>query len=65
MLDRYNLSFLELEFELYCLVKEFEAANVAIAPFTFNRFEEGQEKDCRKALENAITVLKDLKTELM
>ncbi|HEM1440017.1 hypothetical protein ORY89_06590 [Listeria monocytogenes] len=69
LLDKYKLSFPALEFELYCLIKEFESANIEISPFTFNRFEsethENIENDVIKALKNAITVLKEKKEELM
>ncbi|EDD1528494.1 anti-CRISPR protein AcrIIA1 [Listeria monocytogenes] len=69
LLDKYKLSFPALEFELYCLIKEFESANIEVLPFTFNRFENEThvdiEKDVRKALENAITVLKEKKNELI
>ncbi|EAF5292861.1 hypothetical protein C3Y99_00205 [Listeria monocytogenes] len=69
LLDKYKLSFPALEFELYCIIKEFEAANIEVLPFTFNRFENEThvdiEKDVRKALENAITVLKEKKNELI
>ncbi|EDO1161553.1 anti-CRISPR protein AcrIIA1 [Listeria innocua] len=69
LLDTYKLSFPAQEFELYCLIKEFESANIEVLPFTFNRFENEThvdiEKDVRKALENAITVLKEKKNELI
>ncbi|EAF3882260.1 XRE family transcriptional regulator [Listeria monocytogenes] len=69
LLDTYKLSFPAQEFELYCLIKEFESANIEVLPFTFNRFESEThvdiEKDVRKALENAITVLKEKKNELI
>ncbi|HEM0758308.1 TPA: hypothetical protein U0U85_002349 [Listeria monocytogenes] len=69
LLDKYKLSFPALEFELYCLIKEFESANIEISPFTFNRFEsethENIENDVIKALQNAITVLKEKKEELL
>ncbi|EAC5530932.1 hypothetical protein LT01_00325 [Listeria monocytogenes] len=69
LLDKYKLSFPAQEFELYCLIKEFESANIEVLPFTFNRFESEThvdiEKDVRKALENAITVLKEKKNEFM
>ncbi|EAA0155272.1 hypothetical protein R0H42_000456 [Listeria monocytogenes] len=69
LLDKYKLSFPALEFELYCIIKEFESANVEISPFTFNRFENEThadiEKDVKKALNNAITVLKEKKEELL
>ncbi|EAC3660226.1 anti-CRISPR protein AcrIIA1 [Listeria monocytogenes] len=69
LLDKYKLSFSAQEFELYCLIKEFESANIEVLPFTFNRFENEThvdiEKDVRKALENAITVLKEKKNELI
>ncbi|EAG6952185.1 hypothetical protein AB967_08825 [Listeria monocytogenes] len=69
LLDKYKLSFPAQEFELYCLIKEFESANIEVLPFTFNRFENEThvdiEKDVRKALENAITVLKEKKNELI
>ncbi|EAE6661921.1 anti-CRISPR protein AcrIIA1 [Listeria monocytogenes] len=69
LLDKHKLSFPAQEFELYCLIKEFESANIEVLPFTFNRFENEEhtniEKDVRKALENAITVLKEKKNEFM
>ncbi|WP_322962227.1 helix-turn-helix domain-containing protein [Listeria monocytogenes] len=69
LLDKYKLSFPALEFELYCIIKEFGAANIEVSPFTFNRFENEThvdiEKDVRKAMENAITVLKEKKNELI
>lgn len=69
LLNKYKLSFPALEFELYCLIKEFEAANIEVSPFTFNRFEsethENIEQDVKKALQNAITVLKEKKKELL
>ncbi|MBC2267661.1 anti-CRISPR protein AcrIIA1 [Listeria sp. FSL L7-0083] len=69
LLDTHRLSFPAQEFELYCLIKEFESANIEVLPFTFNRFENEThadiEKDVRKALENAITVLKEKKNEFM
>ncbi|EAC5612222.1 hypothetical protein B5530_14730 [Listeria monocytogenes] len=69
LLDKYKLAFPALEFELYCLIKEFEAANIEVSPFTFNRFESEThadiEKDVKKALNNAITVLKEKKEELL
>lgn len=69
LLDKYKLSFPALEFELYCLIKEFEAANIEVSPFTFNRFEnenhENLDKDVKKALKNAIKVLKEKKKELL
>ncbi|EAC5570415.1 hypothetical protein AUE68_13890 [Listeria monocytogenes] len=69
LLDKYKLSFPAQEFELCCLIKEFESANIEVLPFTFNRFENEThvdiEKDVRKALENAITVLKEKKNELI
>ncbi|EDN6630185.1 anti-CRISPR protein AcrIIA1, partial [Listeria monocytogenes] len=44
-------------------------ANIEVLPFTFNRFENEEhvniEKDVCKALENAITVLKEKKNELL
>ncbi|EEU7817150.1 anti-CRISPR protein AcrIIA1 [Listeria monocytogenes] len=65
LLDKYKLSFPAQEFELYCLIKEFESANIEVLPFTFNRFESEThvdiEKDVRKALNNAIAVLKEKK----
>ncbi|EIQ6433992.1 anti-CRISPR protein AcrIIA1 [Listeria monocytogenes] len=65
LLDKYKLSFPSQEFELYCLIKEFESANIEVLPFTFNRFESEThvdiEKDVRKALNNAIAVLKEKK----
>ncbi|EAD4105486.1 XRE family transcriptional regulator, partial [Listeria monocytogenes] len=39
LLDKHKLSFPAQEFELYCLIKEFESANIEVLPFTFNRFE--------------------------
>ncbi|MBC1377835.1 anti-CRISPR protein AcrIIA1 [Listeria innocua] len=69
LLDKYKLSFPAQEFELYCLIKEFEAANIEVLPFTFNRFDNEThtdiEKDVQKALENAITVLKKKKNEMI
>ncbi|EAC2471049.1 anti-CRISPR protein AcrIIA1 [Listeria monocytogenes] len=69
LLDTHKLSFPAHEFELYCLIKEFESVNIEVLPFTFNRFESEThvdiEKDVRKALENAITVLKEKKNEFM
>ncbi|EAG4505939.1 hypothetical protein CBM20_14530 [Listeria monocytogenes] len=69
LLDTHNLSFPAQEFELYCLIKEFESTNIEVLPFTFNRFESEThvdiEKDVKKALENAITVLKEKKNEFM
>lgn len=69
LLDKYKLSFPALEFELYCLIKEFEAANIEVSPFTFNRFESEThtdiEKDVKKALQNAVTVLEERKEELL
>ncbi|MBC3570996.1 hypothetical protein H8J28_03975 [Listeria monocytogenes] len=69
LLDKYKLSFPTLEFELYCLIKEFESANIEVLPFTFNRFEsethENIEQDVKKGLQNAITVLKEKKEELL
>ncbi|EGS3236548.1 helix-turn-helix domain-containing protein [Listeria monocytogenes] len=69
LLDKYKLSFPALEFELYCIIKEFEAANIEVSPFTFNRFENEThadiEKDVKKALKNAIIVLKEKKEELL
>lgn len=69
LLDKYKLSFPALEFELYSIIKEFESANIEISPFTFNRFEsethENIENDVIKALQNAITVLKEKKEELL
>ncbi|EFS0529186.1 hypothetical protein H2O84_002547, partial [Listeria monocytogenes] len=63
------LAFPALEFELYCLIKEFEAANIEVSPFTFNRFENEThadiEKDVKKALKNAVVVLKEKKEELL
>ncbi len=68
MLDTYRLSFPAQEFELYCLIKEFEFANIEVLPFTFSRFENEAhkdiEKDVQKALENAITVLKEKRINL-
>ncbi|MBC1378025.1 anti-CRISPR protein AcrIIA1 [Listeria innocua] len=65
LLDKYKLSFPAQEFELYCLIKEFESANIEVLPFTFNRFENEEhadiEKDVKKALNNAIAVLKEKK----
>ncbi|EAC3673342.1 hypothetical protein ARR16_03865 [Listeria monocytogenes] len=69
LLDKYKLSFPAQEFELYCLIKEFESANIEVSPFTFNRFENEVhtdiEKDVQKALKNAITVLEEKKNELI
>ncbi|KAA9444625.1 hypothetical protein DCK65_00005, partial [Listeria monocytogenes] len=69
LLDKYKLSFPAQEFELYCLIKEFESANIEVLPFTFNRFESEThvdiEKDVKKALNNAIAVLKEKKEELL
>ncbi|EIZ7297586.1 hypothetical protein MQR51_000003 [Listeria monocytogenes] len=69
LLDKYKLSFPALEFELYCIIKEFESANIEISPFTFNRFESEThtdiEKDVKKALQNAVTVLEERKEELL
>ncbi|HAC0646117.1 TPA_asm: anti-CRISPR protein AcrIIA1 [Listeria monocytogenes] len=69
LLDKYKLSFPAQEFELYCLIKELESANIEVLPFTFNRFENEEHvnigKDVCKALENAITVLKEKKNELL
>lgn len=69
LLDKYKLSFPAQEFELYCLIKEFESANIEVLPFTFNRFENEEhayiEKDVKKALNNAIAVLKEKKEELL
>ncbi|HEL8677532.1 TPA: anti-CRISPR protein AcrIIA1, partial [Listeria monocytogenes] len=69
LLDKYKLSFPAQEFELYCLIKEFESANIEVLPFTFNRFESEThadiEKDVQKALENAIDMLKEKKNELI
>ncbi|EKL5967103.1 helix-turn-helix domain-containing protein [Listeria monocytogenes] len=69
LLDKYKLSFPAQEFELYCLIKEFESANIEVLPFTFNRFENEVhtdiEKDVQKALKNAITVLEEKKNELI
>ncbi|CUL81220.1 helix-turn-helix transcriptional regulator [Listeria monocytogenes] len=69
LLDKYKLAFPALEFELYCLIKEFESANIEISPFTFNRFESEThtdiEKDVKKALQNAVTVLEERKEELL
>ncbi|EPY2525843.1 helix-turn-helix domain-containing protein [Listeria monocytogenes] len=69
LLVKYKLSFPALEFELYCLIKEFESANIEVSPFTFNRFENEEhadiEKDVKKALNNAIAVLKEKKEELL
>ncbi|EHW5935353.1 anti-CRISPR protein AcrIIA1 [Listeria monocytogenes] len=65
LLDTHKLSFPAHEFELYCLIKEFESVNIEVLPFTFNRFESEThvdiEKDVQKALENAIAVLKEKK----
>ncbi|EEO6484161.1 hypothetical protein G6H35_000440 [Listeria monocytogenes] len=69
LLDKHKLSFPAQEFELYCLIKEFESANIDVLPFTFNRFENEThvdiEKDVQKALKNAITVLEEKKEELL
>ncbi|MBC2142831.1 anti-CRISPR protein AcrIIA1 [Listeria innocua] len=69
LLDTHNLSFPAQEFELYCLIKEFESANIEVLPFTFHKFENEVhidiEKDVQKALENAITVLKEKKNEML
>ncbi|HFL1084600.1 TPA: helix-turn-helix domain-containing protein [Listeria monocytogenes] len=69
LLDKYKLAFPALEFELYCIIKEFESANIEVLPFTFNRFENEThadiEKDVKKALKNAIIVLKEKKEELL
>ncbi|EAC7070574.1 XRE family transcriptional regulator [Listeria monocytogenes] len=69
LLDKHKLSFPAQEFELYCLIKEFESANIEVLPFTFNRFENEEhadiEKDVKKALNNAIAVLKAKKEELL
>ncbi|EBI2485728.1 hypothetical protein FLF78_10015 [Listeria monocytogenes] len=69
LLDKHKLSFPAQEFELYCLIKEFESANIEVLPFTFNRFENEThadiEKDVKKALNNAIAVLKEKKEELL
>ncbi|MBC2268372.1 anti-CRISPR protein AcrIIA1 [Listeria sp. FSL L7-0083] len=69
LLDKYKLSFPAQEFELYCLIKEFESANIEVLSFTFNRFENEEhtdiEKDVKKALNNAIAVLKEKKEELL
>lgn len=69
LLDKYKLSFPAQEFELYCLIKELESANIEVLPFTFNRFENEEhvdiEKDVKKALNNAIAVLKEKKNEFM
>ncbi|EAE2639983.1 hypothetical protein E1T50_15425, partial [Listeria monocytogenes] len=69
LLDKYKLSFPAQEFELYCLIKEFESANIEVLPFTFNRFENEEhtdiEKDVKKTLNNAIAVLKEKKEELL
>ncbi|EAF5538172.1 hypothetical protein HCA33_05445 [Listeria seeligeri] len=69
LLDKYKLAFPALEFELYCLIKEFESANIEVSPFTFNRFENEVhtdiEKDVKKALKNAVVVLKEKKEELL
>ncbi|EGF6981445.1 helix-turn-helix domain-containing protein [Listeria monocytogenes] len=69
LLDKHKLSFPAQEFELYCLIKEFESANIEVLPFTFNRFENEEhadiEKDVKKALNNAIAVLKEKKEELL
>ncbi|EAC4481165.1 anti-CRISPR protein AcrIIA1, partial [Listeria monocytogenes] len=66
---KYKLSFPAQEFELYCLIKEFESANIEVLTFTFNRFENEEhadiEKDVKKALNNAIAVLKAKKEELL
>ncbi|EAD8593585.1 hypothetical protein AF305_15085, partial [Listeria monocytogenes] len=68
LLDTKKLSFPAQEFELYCLIKEFESANIEVLPFTFNRFENEAhidiEKGVQKALENAITVLKEKRINL-
>ncbi|HAB7756299.1 TPA_asm: helix-turn-helix domain-containing protein [Listeria monocytogenes] len=69
LLNKYKLSFPAQEFELYCLIKEFESVNIEVLPFTFNRFENEEhadiEKDVKKALNNAIAVLKAKKEELL
>ncbi|EAF4479049.1 TPA_asm: anti-CRISPR protein AcrIIA1 [Listeria monocytogenes] len=69
LLDKHKLSFPAQEFELYCLIKEFESANIEVLTFTFNRFENEEhadiEKDVKKALNNAIAVLKEKKEELL
>ncbi|EAC2349460.1 XRE family transcriptional regulator [Listeria monocytogenes] len=69
LLDKHKLSFPAQEFELYCLIKEFESANIEVLPFTFNRFENEEhadiEKDVKKTLNNAIAVLKEKKEELL
>ncbi|MCR6313464.1 helix-turn-helix transcriptional regulator [Listeria monocytogenes] len=69
LLDKHKLSFPAQEFELYCLIKEFESANIEVLPFTFNRFENEThtdiEKDVKKALQNAVTVLEERKEELL
>ncbi|EMS4484023.1 anti-CRISPR protein AcrIIA1, partial [Listeria monocytogenes] len=69
LLGKYKLSFPAQEFELYCLIKEFESANIEVLTFTFNRFENEEhadiEKDVKKALNNAIAVLKAKKEELL
>lgn len=69
LLDKHKLSFPAQEFELYCLIKEFESANIEVLPFTFHRFEdethEDIEKDVKKAMENTITMLKEKKNELI
>ncbi|EEO6565122.1 helix-turn-helix transcriptional regulator [Listeria monocytogenes] len=69
LLDKHKLSFPAQEFELYCLIKEFESANIEVLPFTFNRFENEEhadiEKDVKKTLNNAIAVLKEKKEELI
>ncbi|HAM1487880.1 TPA: anti-CRISPR protein AcrIIA1 [Listeria monocytogenes] len=69
LLGKYKLSFPAQEFELYCLIKEFESANIEVITFTFNRFENEEhadiEKDVKKALNNAIAVLKAKKEELL
>ncbi|MCB2481306.1 hypothetical protein KQ778_16390, partial [Listeria monocytogenes] len=63
VLDKYKLSFPAQEFELYCLIKEFQSANIEVLPFTYNRFESEThvyiEKDVKKPLNNAIAVLKE------
>ncbi|MBP2097338.1 hypothetical protein [Enterococcus rivorum] len=63
LLEQYELSFPDLEFELYCTIKDLESLKVKVEPFTFNRFEEEGHNniasDCRKAMENAISMLSE------
>ncbi|OJG97455.1 hypothetical protein RV18_GL000736 [Enterococcus termitis] len=52
MLDTHKRSFPAQEFELYCLIKQFESANIEVLPFTFNRFENEAHIDIEKDAQN-------------